>query len=422
MIPKLDNSAPGKRLPTSSSSNALPKGVNATVPRKVKNPVVKVLKDDDEETAPPEKKQKSASARRSTKPEFQAEDAGDSKPARKSRQPEKEDSSTSSEGLVLYDSPLTRNNRDRAEKSVSSHATSSVTSPRSDHVGRAILAIERGNLVEFQQLVPQYVPVDSISSQGRSLLAIARFQKQLDIVEYIKQQLTSRAIKAIETGDVEAFKALVPAQVQPDAVSTNGRPLLKIAKYKYQQLAAIIQYLESGIDEDDLPSSVPIANTPGATAVAKSKKVRVIEFYDKDHEYYQFTNFYEGKPIRIDGVSWKTAEHYFQAQKFVGEFVKLQKIVQKKETAREARDFAVAHEKDWRPGWHSVKVDVMRTVLAAKFGQDETLRSLLCETGNAALVEASRPDGFWGYGPDGKGKNMLGKLLMELRTELQEEL
>jgi ribA/ribD-fused uncharacterized protein len=121
-------------------------------------------------------------------------------------------------------------------------------------------------------------------------------------------------------------------------------------------------------------------------------------------------------------MSWKTAEHYFQAQKFDGDSAYLKSEVWEKDTAREAYEVAASNKADWRPDWQQVKLDVMRKVLAAKFRQDEDLRKSLCGTGNVQLVEASPIDAFWGYGPDGKGKNMLGKLLMELRTELQAEM
>jgi len=39
-------------------------------------------------------------------------------------------------------------------------------------------------------------------------------------------------------------------------------------------------------------------------------------------------------------------------------------------------------------------------------------------TGNSILIENNPLDPYWGTGPDGKGKNMTGKLLMELRERL----
>jgi ribA/ribD-fused uncharacterized protein len=425
MASRVENSSSGKRLSASPAGNASSSGDTKTA-RKVKKPVVKILKDDDEDTAVQEKKKKSAKVSNSTKPEFRPEKAKDTNPARKSRQPVKEDPSTSSEESGSS-SAVTRRGHEQAEKSASTRAPSKVTSPRSDPLGRAILAIDRGNLDDFQRLVPGHVPVDSLSSQGRSLLDIAKYKKQQQIVGYISQQLTGRAIKAIETVDVDALKELVPAQVQPDAVSRNGRSLLKIARYQQQQLAEIIKYLESQTSEDVLPSRGWIEEDFGKNAYAVGTKavgtkVRTIEFYDKHSDYYEFTNFYQGERIELDDISWKTAEHYFQAQKFGGDFVYLISKVWDQDTAREAYEVAASNKAHWRPDWHAVKLGVMRKVLAAKFRQDEDLRKSLCGTGNAQLVEASPKDAFWGYGPDGKGKNMLGKLLMELRTELQKEM
>ena len=339
----------------------------------------------------------------------------------------KEDPDTSSEESVPSSATTARRGHEQPEKFASTSTTSSAASPRTNQIGQAILAIERGNLDDFRRLVPSHVRADAVSSKGRSLLDIARFQEQPGIYRYLdqqlaSQQLTGRAIKAIETVDIDALKKLVPAQVQPDAVSRNGRSLLKIARYQQQQMAAIVKYLESQTGEGDLAFPVLTAAAPDAISDAKGEKKRVIEFYDKHCAYYEFTNFYQGERIELDCMSWKTAEHYFQAQKFGGDSAYLKSEVWGKDTAREAYKVAASNKAHWRPDWQKVKIDVMRKVLAAKFRQDEDLRKSLCKTGTAQLVEASPKDAFWGYGPDGKGKNMLGKLLMELRAELQEEM
>lgn len=422
MTTRAENSSSSKRLSEPPSGNGSSGSVDAKTARKVKKPVLKVLKDDDEDTAAPEKKKKPARAGSSTKPEFQPEKSKDAKPARKSRQPVKEDPGTSSEESGSSSAVTTRRGHDQTGTSARTRAPSKVTSPRSDPLGRAILAIDRGNLDDFQRLVPGHVPVDSLSSQGRSLLDIAKYKKQHQIVGYISQQLTGRAIKAIEKIDVDALKELVPAQVEPDAVSRNGRSLLTIARHHQQQLAVIIKYLESQQGKNDLPSRGWIEEDFGKNAYAVGTKVRTIEFYDKHSDYYKFTNFYQGERIELDDISWKTAEHYFQAQKFGADFAYLIGKVWDQDTAREAYEVAKSNRAHWRPDWQKVKLNVMRKVLAAKFRQDEDLRKTLCGTGNAQLVEASPTDAYWGYGADGKGENMLGKLLMELRTELQGEM
>ena len=74
-----------------------------------------------------------------------------------------------------------------------------------------------------------------------------------------------------------------------------------------------------------------------------------------------------------------------------------------------------------RRDWEAVKVDVMRQALRAKFTQRQELRELLLSTGDAKLVEHTANDNYWGDGGDGSGQNMLGRLLMELRSALRAE-
>ena len=76
-----------------------------------------------------------------------------------------------------------------------------------------------------------------------------------------------------------------------------------------------------------------------------------------------------------------------------------------------------------RPDWEEVKVDLMREILLCKFSQNGELKAVLLSTGDRQLREHTPRDKFWGDGgKKGKGKNMLGKLLMAVREELKEDL
>ena len=144
-----------------------------------------------------------------------------------------------------------------------------------------------------------------------------------------------------------------------------------------------------------------------------------IYFYNRDEPYYEFTNFYNGAPIIIDGVKWPTTEHYFQAQKFVGTpYVEaIRNVSRPREAFDLSRDPSVSR---WRRSdWETVKMDVMRTALIAKFTQNNFLKKKLVDTGSRQLVERSPYDSFWGDGGDGSGLNHLGHLLEELRSKLQ---
>jgi ribA/ribD-fused uncharacterized protein len=77
---------------------------------------------------------------------------------------------------------------------------------------------------------------------------------------------------------------------------------------------------------------------------------------------------------------------------------------------------------DIRSDWSKIKFERMKQVLTAKFAQYDDLTMLLLSTGQARLVESATVDNavnrLWGE-VNGRGKNMLGKLLMEVRADLQ---
>jgi ribA/ribD-fused uncharacterized protein len=143
-----------------------------------------------------------------------------------------------------------------------------------------------------------------------------------------------------------------------------------------------------------------------------------INFYRTSDEYGDFSNF-SAHSVFLDGHRWPTSEHYFQAQKFLDKEhqVAIRRANSPGMAARLGRD----RKRPLRRDWESVKVDVMRRVLRAKFTQHEELRTLLLSTGDALLFEHTSNDAYWGDGGDGSGKNMLGRLLMELREALRME-
>jgi ribA/ribD-fused uncharacterized protein len=143
----------------------------------------------------------------------------------------------------------------------------------------------------------------------------------------------------------------------------------------------------------------------------------VINFYRTTDEYGCFSNF-APYPIELKDRIWPTSEHYFQAQKFVGteheEAIRLEKSAMI--AARMGRD----RKKPLRADWEAVKDDIMREAVRAKFRQHPELRATLLATRHQKIVEHTENDSYWGDGGDGRGKNMLGRILMEVREELRE--
>lgn len=134
--------------------------------------------------------------------------------------------------------------------------------------------------------------------------------------------------------------------------------------------------------------------------------------------YYFLSNFYPHKFV-YDNVEYYNSEAAFQAQKCINEEDKL--VLSNMESPGEAKKYGKTVA--LREGWEYVKNDIMYSVLMAKFSSDEELkRKLLC-TGEEELVEGNTwGDSYWGYDLEkNEGKNILGKILMQVRKDLSEK-
>ena len=142
----------------------------------------------------------------------------------------------------------------------------------------------------------------------------------------------------------------------------------------------------------------------------------VIEFNSKSETYNELSNFH-WCPFLLEGKTWSTVEHYFQAQKFPADPV-LQEKVRAAKTALGAKRLGRTKTAAFRADWDSIKDEVMYTGIKAKFQQNPTLATLLAETGSAWLIEKAPRDSYWGSGPNGCGKNKTGHIIMRVRGEL----
>lgn len=133
----------------------------------------------------------------------------------------------------------------------------------------------------------------------------------------------------------------------------------------------------------------------------------------------------------IDGVVYKTAEHWMMAAKArlfgddesLGEILRAAEPRAAKALGRKVKNF---DETLW-------KAEARRLVTqgnVAKFGQHPELKAFLLGTGAAVLVEASPFDRIWGIGMKAddaracdpqtwQGQNLLGFALMDVRQTLE---
>jgi ribA/ribD-fused uncharacterized protein len=161
-----------------------------------------------------------------------------------------------------------------------------------------------------------------------------------------------------------------------------------------------------------------------ADSVETSAQCVEIRFYRANEKPYgAFSNLFR-RPIVFDGIEYPTSEHAYQAGKARKEAVR-DWILSAPTPSLAAMAAHGLYVWDVVPNWAQIKFERMRRVLHAKFTQHADLRELLLSTGEVRLVEAGTMDNavnrLWGE-VDGKGQNMLGVMLMELRSQLGEQI
>lgn len=144
-----------------------------------------------------------------------------------------------------------------------------------------------------------------------------------------------------------------------------------------------------------------------------SENNEIIRFYSRDEKYGWLSNFHRCFMI-VDDKIYMTNEHFYQSQKAIEpkfqEWIRLApNPYQAMKAGRNLRE-----GKELVRNWESIKVQVMLKGLRIKFSEPK-LRDMLLSTENSILMEDSPTDMFWG----GHGKNMLGKLLMQVRDEIR---
>ena len=135
------------------------------------------------------------------------------------------------------------------------------------------------------------------------------------------------------------------------------------------------------------------------------------------------SNMAAGFPLEINGVYILTSEAIYQACRFPYN-PEFQKEIIQQRSPMAAKMKSRAYISETRPDWDKVRVAAMRWCLGVKLAQNwENFRDLLLSTGDLPIVEYSHKDNFWGAKPECPdilvGRNVLGRLLMGLRDDLQ---
>jgi ribA/ribD-fused uncharacterized protein len=129
---------------------------------------------------------------------------------------------------------------------------------------------------------------------------------------------------------------------------------------------------------------------------------------------YEFLSNFSASEIEYEGMLFPTVEHAFQAAKTL-DIAERRKIG---ELATAGAAKRLGRRVRLRSDWEQIKVGLMRDLLRLKFSKADLSERLLA-TGSAELIEGNNwNDTFWGV-CKGRGRNMLGQLLMEIRDEVR---
>jgi ribA/ribD-fused uncharacterized protein len=119
--------------------------------------------------------------------------------------------------------------------------------------------------------------------------------------------------------------------------------------------------------------------------------------------------------VVLDGLVYSTTEHAYQAAKTTN--MAERRAVRKCATPGDAK--RMGRKITLRPDWDEIKLRVMRDLQVQKYSK-EPYKSLLKGVRGAFIEEGNTwGDTFWGV-CRGKGRNELGKILMEVADDLGE--
>ena len=130
-------------------------------------------------------------------------------------------------------------------------------------------------------------------------------------------------------------------------------------------------------------------------------------------KYYFLSNFYTA-PVEYEGLLYQNNEASFQSAKVTDierrkQFCNIDPSTSK----RKGRNVTLRYD------WEKIKDKVMEDCVRDKFTRNLDLRQRLLDTGNEELVEGNTwNDTYWGV-CRGRGKNVLGKILMKVRDEFK---
>ena len=143
-------------------------------------------------------------------------------------------------------------------------------------------------------------------------------------------------------------------------------------------------------------------------------------------KFFIYFSPYTAHQIEIEGQVYPTVVHAYQCQRYtdlkiIEEIRGARSPVKAWEISSKYKHLQIPEFKD-----ENHKLKVMKMLMQFKTTQHEEIKKALLDSGDLQIVKhiTTYPpgDGFWDDGEDGKGLNHIGRMWMEIREELKNNL
>ena len=162
-------------------------------------------------------------------------------------------------------------------------------------------------------------------------------------------------------------------------------------------------------------------------------RLEIIGFYHEYEDYGCFSNWYHAE-FDYGSKHYVNSEQFMMSQKVLTfrQYDLADKIMKADNPAIQKKLGGTHFPEFDAEIWDSISYRIVKRAVRAKFLQNPEILEILLRTENALLAECSANDRKWGIGIDinnpeykdvskWKGKNYLGRILMEVRDELHLE-
>lgn len=145
-------------------------------------------------------------------------------------------------------------------------------------------------------------------------------------------------------------------------------------------------------------------------------------FYKTRERFGELSNMASGFPIKFgDIITVPNSESLYQMLRYT-DYPEIQFEIANTNSGMAAKMKSKKYISLTRQDWRRKRVVAMRWCVAMKYiSNSVSFGSAILSTGNLDIVERSKKDDFWGAKDEGGiliGHNILGRLLMELREDL----